>query len=111
MPPISQPTIHLSHTSNQVEGSTQQHTQNERKNLECKANERVLTFYLKTDDYGYETSFEWSAAGGIMLDYGPKNGWNYENNTPYISQYCVRVGWSYKLKINDLMGDGFVRYV
>ena len=97
--------------SNQVEGNTQQHTQHERKNLECKANERVLTFYLVTDDYGYETSFEWSAAGGIMLDYGPKNGWNYENNTPYISQYCVTVGWRYKLKINDLMRDGFVRNV
>ena len=83
------------------------HTNKHRVELACGRDERVLDFRLTTDDYGYETSFEWQTLGGVFAS-GPPSNENYDDNKTYSYKYCVKVGQQYRLKMKDKMGDGLV---
>ncbi len=78
--------------------------------LSCASDERVLNFGFTTDNYGYETSFEWLTTGEVFAS-GPARGEKFADNTSYSYKYCVKIGEQYKLKIQDSSGDGLVSHV
>ena len=88
-----------------VEGND--HPVNHRETLSCGSDERILNFGFTTDNYGYETSFEWRTLGGVFAS-GPARGEKFADNTSYSYKYCVKIGDQIKLKIEDSSGDGFV---
>lgn len=91
-----------------VEGND--HLINHRETLSCGSDERILNFGFTTDNYGYETSFEWLTLGGVFAS-GPARGEKFADNASYSYKYCVKIGEQYKLKIVDSSGDGFVSQV
>mmetsp|Transcript_8675 Transcript_8675/g.19479 ORF Transcript_8675/g.19479 Transcript_8675/m.19479 type:complete len:253 (+) Transcript_8675:50-808(+) len=82
------------------------HTNRDRVELACSSNERVLNFSFTTDNYGYETSFEWETVGGVFKS-GPDGNANFDDNKTYSYSYCVKIGQQYRLKMKDRMNDGF----
>mmetsp|Transcript_16257 Transcript_16257/g.23037 ORF Transcript_16257/g.23037 Transcript_16257/m.23037 type:complete len:675 (+) Transcript_16257:62-2086(+) len=76
-------------------------------NADCNSQQQSFLFSFQTDTYGYETSwFLRNAATKKMVDFGPPPGVSYGDLTIYSYSYCLDLGSSYTLAIEDNFGDG-----
>mmetsp|Transcript_12492 Transcript_12492/g.26593 ORF Transcript_12492/g.26593 Transcript_12492/m.26593 type:complete len:607 (+) Transcript_12492:312-2132(+) len=84
------------------------HERNERN---CGDDEKLWLFKFRTDDYGYESSWdlerqnddgEWNT-----ITAGPPGNSKYQDNTVYQGATCLPGGFMYRLTIKDDYGDGF----
>ena len=75
----------------------------------CSKKEKFFTLQLRTDDYGFETTWElkkkqinrkWKT-----IQSGPPANTNYAGNTRYTGGYCLSPG-RYAIIIYDLFSDG-----
>jgi alkaline phosphatase len=72
----------------------------------CSDNQKMFKLILKTDNYGYETSFKLVNTGtGRKVVGGPPKDTNYARNTLYAGQRCLPQG-AYELTFYDKQGDG-----
>ena len=71
----------------------------------CKSSEGRVKFTLVTDLYAFETTWSISDRTGQVVASGPPPATNYARETRYIGYLCLEQG-RYRLKINDMMGDG-----
>ena len=78
---------------------------------ECKSNQRVFYVSFTTDGHGYETSFKVLGPFGNIIAEGPDSGKSFKDNTEYTYQYCLTLGYKYRLRFDDEKADGFVSYL
>jgi hypothetical protein len=74
---------------------------------DCEPYQRPFVLTFQTDSYGIETS--WSLRNddaGVLVGYGPPDGASYGNFGLYAISYCLDVGASYTLAMEDDFGDG-----
>ena len=71
----------------------------------CLNNQRKVKIKIKTDQYGFETSWTFRRKGtATPLFRGPDNR-NYESSTLYQGTFCANIGM-YEFVIRDLFKDG-----
>ncbi|KAL7500690.1 hypothetical protein ACHAWT_008545 [Skeletonema menzelii] len=74
---------------------------------DCNAAQKSFLFSFQTDTYGYETSwFLRNTATNEMIDFGPPPGVSYGDLTIYSYSFCLDLGSTYTLAIEDNFGDG-----
>jgi len=61
-----------------------------------------------TDNRAYETSFKLFGPKGGIIGMAPANGRKFQANTQYSFQYCVNIGYQYKLRWKDNGNNGMV---
>ena len=61
---------------------------------------------LKTDNYGYETSWKITDDAGYAVAKGPPSNTRYGDNSNYSGKWCLPSGQSYKVIVSDKSGDG-----
>jgi len=71
----------------------------------CGDNKSEIRIFLKTDNYGYETSWALRNQQGKVVAKGPPQGTNYADKTSYSGKWCVNPG-QYRAVINDRGRDG-----
>jgi len=71
----------------------------------CLATQRRVKICIKTDNYGYETSWVFRPRESQTVLYQSPKDAKYGPNQTYCGQYCVDVGF-YVFKISDLFKDG-----
>ena len=83
--------------------------ENHASNLSCKSKEQLFNLNLQTDSFGRETSWSLqhqSDNGRKYVDYGPPDGVRYGDLTVYSFEYCLKIGETYLLSLEDNFGDG-----
>jgi len=78
--------------------------QNDRRDKECNANQQLCKIDIKTDLYGWETSWR-LIQGNKVITKGPPVGQNYGRSQRYMGGMCLDQG-QYRLQAFDKMGDG-----
>lgn len=74
---------------------------------ECTSDQQLFKFVFQTDSYGRETSwFVRAQESGSYVGYGPPPGVAYGDFTLYSFSYCLSVGSTYTLAVEDNFGDG-----
>ena len=74
---------------------------------DCNSEQKSFLFSFQTDVYGYETSwFLQNTATKEMIDFGPPPSVSYGDLTIYSYSYCLELGSTYTLAIEDNFGDG-----
>ena len=63
---------------------------------------------LRTDNYGYETSWVMYDADNPndAVARGPPSGTNYDDARSYVGKWCVQSPGRYRVVVKDGMGDG-----
>ncbi|MGB1295231.1 MAG: T9SS type A sorting domain-containing protein [Flavobacteriales bacterium] len=77
-------------------------------NIAPNNNSSYFVIEIKTDWYGYETTWELKdAQGNVVANHTNANGGWYQNNTTYYDTvYCALIGDCYTFTIKDSYGDG-----
>jgi len=73
--------------------------------VSCLNNQRRVRIEIKTDKYGYETSWLFRMKGGEDPVVQGPDGRNYESSTLYDGTICVDIGM-YEFEIEDAFKDG-----
>lgn len=74
---------------------------------ECISSQHLFLLNFQTDSYGSETSwFLRSKGGNYIIGYGPPAGISYGDFKLYSFSYCLDIGSTYTLAIEDNFGDG-----
>lgn len=73
---------------------------------ECISNQHLFLLNFQTDSYGSETSWFLRSKGGDYIGYGPPAGISYGDFKLYSFSYCLDVGSTYTLALEDNFGDG-----
>ncbi len=73
---------------------------------ECTSNQHLFLLNFQTDSYGSETSWFLRSKGGNYIGYGPPAGISYGDFKLYSFSYCLDVGSTYTLSLEDNFGDG-----
>ena len=74
---------------------------------ECTDDETSISIIVKTDKYGYETSWTLlDTSTGKLIVNGPPAGTKYDDRKVYTGQWCVPSPGKYKIVVKDLRGDG-----
>ncbi len=74
---------------------------------DCTSSQKPFLFSFQTDNFGYETSwFLRNAATKEIVDFGPPPNVSYGDLTIYSYSYCLELGDTYVLAIEDNFGDG-----
>ncbi|KAL3806233.1 hypothetical protein ACHAXA_003752, partial [Cyclostephanos tholiformis] len=74
----------------------------------CGSNQKYFKLDLRTDSYGFETSWllaKKQSNSLVKIASGPPSGTTYRDNNDYIGGYCLSAG-TYKFTINDKFKDG-----
>ncbi|KAL7537013.1 hypothetical protein ACHAWF_005634 [Thalassiosira exigua] len=75
----------------------------------CNDDEGFLELQLTTDMYPWDTAWLLlDFMSGEIIDYGPPDGENYEQNSTYTANLCLPVG-EYSLRMADQGGDDLLR--
>ena len=73
----------------------------------CTTNEKSFILHFQTDSYGSETSwFLRDDSTDEYIGYGPPDGVSYGDITLYSFSYCLTIGTTYTLAMEDNFGDG-----
>lgn len=64
-----------------------------------------------TDNRAYENSFQIIGPKGGIIAMAPLNGRKFQANTQYSFQYCVNIGYQYKLRWKDNGNNGIVSHL
>lgn len=73
----------------------------------CTTNEKSFILHFQTDSYGSETSwFLRDDSTDEYIGYGPPDGISYGDITLYSFSYCLTIGTTYTLAMEDNFGDG-----
>ena len=73
---------------------------------ECTSNQHLFLLNFQTDSYGRETSWFLRSKGDNYIGYGPPAGISYGDFKLYSFSYCLDVGSTYTLAMEDNFGDG-----
>jgi hypothetical protein len=73
---------------------------------ECTSNQQLFLLNFQTDSYGSETSWFLRSSGGNYIGYGPPTGISYGDFKLYSFSYCIDIGSTYTLSMEDNFGDG-----
>jgi len=85
-------------------------SKHERIERSCGPNEKLWIFKFKTDNYGYETSWQLEKQVGKVwetLSSGPPINRKYHDETTYMGSKCLEGDTMYKLTVSDAYKDGF----
>lgn len=74
---------------------------------DCADDEILFSIEFRTDDYGYEFTFELIDAEGNQYYITPDT-LDYDNNTVYNEEFCLSNEFCYELILMDSYGDGFI---
>eukprot|EP00571_Detonula_confervacea_P011357 CAMPEP_0172301006 /NCGR_PEP_ID=MMETSP1058-20130122/2990_1 /TAXON_ID=83371 /ORGANISM="Detonula confervacea, Strain CCMP 353" /LENGTH=656 /DNA_ID=CAMNT_0013010991 /DNA_START=79 /DNA_END=2049 /DNA_ORIENTATION=+ len=80
-----------------------------RLSTDCKFNEQPFVLNFQTDSYGSETSWFLRSDNdghGDYIGWGPPTGISYGDFTLYSFSYCLDIGSTYTLAMEDNFGDG-----
>jgi len=80
---------------------------------DCAYDQKLFALTFQTDSYGKETSWFLRSEDvpshgghGAYVGYGPPDGISYGDFTLYSFSYCLKVGSTYTLAMEDNFGDG-----
>ncbi|KAL3780017.1 hypothetical protein ACHAW5_003014 [Stephanodiscus triporus] len=68
--------------------------------------ESEISIVLRTDEYGYETSWVMYDSSMDVVARGPPAGTNYDDSRTYSGSWCVSSPGSYRIVVSDSYGDG-----
>lgn len=71
----------------------------------CSSDKGSVMVVLKTDKYGYETSWKILDGPGYAVAKGPPSNTRYNDNANYSGKWCLPSG-TYKVVVSDKSGDG-----